>query len=412
MSIPCACPSLWSHPKCLARWQLQQAGRDEEIRCRFCSHALPTWAASFEEAEAKTAAPAVMAVVFNGKMVKLPITPGPDGVEIFKREVRRIFQLADDVSLDVTFELKVPTLVEDNNSKVYLKGFQAFDAASTVAQMAASKRAAYQPQQSDLDATTGPSSSQLQQAGREEEIRCRFCQHALPTWSASFADSLQRPEVKSAVPIMAVVYNGMVVKLPCKPGPDGAEIFKRQVCRIFQLADDVALDVTFEVMVPELVEDNSSKVYLKGFHAFDAASTVAQMCASKRAAQQSQQQWSDRVNDDATAPSAASVSRPLSSESDRSSLAFAGARSSSASSGTSASFGTSRAGHAFAAASMQAPCEPPPHSPAASPSTSAAQQRSSGGPAVAAPQAALSLERIRQRLRHAKTASPWALTTA
>ncbi|KAG1667778.1 hypothetical protein FOA52_010815 [Chlamydomonas sp. UWO 241] len=159
MSIPCACPSLWSHPKCLARWQLQQAGRDEEIRCRFCSHALPTWAASFEEAEAKTAAPAVMAVVFNGKMVKLPITPGPDGVEIFKREVRRIFQLADDVSLDVTFELKVPTLVEDNSSKVYLKGFQAFDAASTVAQMAASKRAAYQPQQSDLDATTGPSSS-------------------------------------------------------------------------------------------------------------------------------------------------------------------------------------------------------------------------------------------------------------
>jgi hypothetical protein len=48
-------------------------------------------------------------------MVKIPITPGPDGAEIFKREVRRMFKLADDATLDVTFELKVPALVDDNS---------------------------------------------------------------------------------------------------------------------------------------------------------------------------------------------------------------------------------------------------------------------------------------------------------
>ncbi len=31
---PCACPRK-VHPKCLARWQLQQAGRPEETHCRY-----------------------------------------------------------------------------------------------------------------------------------------------------------------------------------------------------------------------------------------------------------------------------------------------------------------------------------------------------------------------------------------
>lgn len=41
--VPCRCPGLTSHPLCLARWQLQQAGRPEETQCRFCEARLPAW---------------------------------------------------------------------------------------------------------------------------------------------------------------------------------------------------------------------------------------------------------------------------------------------------------------------------------------------------------------------------------
>ena len=34
MMSPCLCPRR-VHPKCLARWQLQQAGRPEETHCRW-----------------------------------------------------------------------------------------------------------------------------------------------------------------------------------------------------------------------------------------------------------------------------------------------------------------------------------------------------------------------------------------
>ena len=38
----CACPRT-AHAKCVARWQLQSAGRPEEKNCRFCAAALPDW---------------------------------------------------------------------------------------------------------------------------------------------------------------------------------------------------------------------------------------------------------------------------------------------------------------------------------------------------------------------------------
>ncbi|GAX78510.1 hypothetical protein CEUSTIGMA_g5949.t1 [Chlamydomonas eustigma] len=80
-----------------------------------------------------------------------------------------------------------------------------------------------------------------------------------------------------------VVFQGRVVKLPCDPGKEGAEAFKRQVRHIFNLAESVHLDVTFELKVPSSSLDQTmQKVYLKGFHTFQAASTVAAVCASKR----------------------------------------------------------------------------------------------------------------------------------
>lgn len=54
--VPCRCPGLASHPLCLARWQLQQAGKDEERACRFCHALLPSWADKLlAQAEAEAA---------------------------------------------------------------------------------------------------------------------------------------------------------------------------------------------------------------------------------------------------------------------------------------------------------------------------------------------------------------------
>ncbi len=39
---PCKCPRK-VHPQCLARWQLQQAGRQEEKNCRFGPWRLGAW---------------------------------------------------------------------------------------------------------------------------------------------------------------------------------------------------------------------------------------------------------------------------------------------------------------------------------------------------------------------------------
>jgi len=166
---PCACPSMYSHPRCLARWQLQQAGHDEEQRCRFCREVLPPWTsalAALQEAQCGAAggcgcdadsvagagiasssanslvaaaepAPAIgfIKVIFNGQAMRVPCMPGADGKRIFTMMVRMMFDLPDDVDLDFTFELKVPQMLPHSGGTVILKGIETFDAASTVAAM-------------------------------------------------------------------------------------------------------------------------------------------------------------------------------------------------------------------------------------------------------------------------------------
>ena len=39
----CSCQYLLSHSKCIARWQVQQAGKREEKFCRFCDKEMPNW---------------------------------------------------------------------------------------------------------------------------------------------------------------------------------------------------------------------------------------------------------------------------------------------------------------------------------------------------------------------------------
>lgn len=65
---PCQCPRK-VHRQCLARWQLQQAGKAEEKHCRFCLSPLADWKVSLTpeplKQEVKKANP-VMVVYFEG----------------------------------------------------------------------------------------------------------------------------------------------------------------------------------------------------------------------------------------------------------------------------------------------------------------------------------------------------------
>lgn len=61
---PCMCPSRLVHQSCLARWQLQQAGKTEEVSCRFCSAQLPDWR---DTTAALPKATPIMTIVHNGE---------------------------------------------------------------------------------------------------------------------------------------------------------------------------------------------------------------------------------------------------------------------------------------------------------------------------------------------------------
>ncbi len=47
-----------------------------------------------------------MAIVYDGRVVRLQVKPGKDGQDEFKRQIRKIFDLPDDVELDCTFDCK------------------------------------------------------------------------------------------------------------------------------------------------------------------------------------------------------------------------------------------------------------------------------------------------------------------
>lgn len=82
---PCACPARHAHASCLARWQVQQAGRDEERACRFCHAMLPDWRSA--HAELPKSVP-VFTVVYEGVTHSLPVHPGPEGQRQFLDAIR------------------------------------------------------------------------------------------------------------------------------------------------------------------------------------------------------------------------------------------------------------------------------------------------------------------------------------
>lgn len=131
---PCRCPRS-VHLKCLARWQLQSAGKNEENTCRFCNAHLPDWRSTFSSKDLKPVSP-VMAIRFEGKTYKMKVKPGPEGLKLFKEQVRLMlgFDISED--FDVTFECHVPQTGE----KMKLSGLGSYAAATQCAAISAAHK--------------------------------------------------------------------------------------------------------------------------------------------------------------------------------------------------------------------------------------------------------------------------------
>lgn len=124
LSIVCGCTSRPVHASCLARWQLFNAGRAEEKRCRFCAQPLPDWrphllppgsvpaappsSPTAAGTSAAAAAPALMRINYGGRSYRLPVEPGPEGAAKFQLDVRALLGLDAGVVFDVVFHCRLP----------------------------------------------------------------------------------------------------------------------------------------------------------------------------------------------------------------------------------------------------------------------------------------------------------------
>eukprot|EP00877_Chromochloris_zofingiensis_P001311 jgi/Chrzof1/11180/Cz05g27040.t1 len=135
LEAPCRCPRK-VHRSCLARWQLQSAGKVEETKCRFCDCQLPPWQSAFWPADTAASVP-VMSIHFNGHTYWLQVQPGVEGLQQFKTDVCKLLGLTDDQPFDITFECRVP----GQDTRMELRGLHTFDAAVYCASITASERA-------------------------------------------------------------------------------------------------------------------------------------------------------------------------------------------------------------------------------------------------------------------------------
>ncbi|GMH45916.1 hypothetical protein BSKO_13879 [Bryopsis sp. KO-2023] len=135
---PCDCPRK-VHRACLARWQLQQAGKYEEQCCRFCQKALPDWRPFLTpeclRREMSQAQPTMM-VTFNKQVCFVPVKAGADGLSDFTDTIRQKFELENDAAINVTFGCRDPL----SGGFIKLEGQGAFNAAVHCAAVSAAAR--------------------------------------------------------------------------------------------------------------------------------------------------------------------------------------------------------------------------------------------------------------------------------
>lgn len=156
LTQPCACPR-HVHQKCLARWQLQKSGSDEEHWCRFCMQPYGDWrdqlvaatdCSCIGDAQQQLSAPVELVVAVTGSVFRVMAMPGPLGKAALAWQItsRLGLPMVQD-NLDISFLCTVPWSPED---KAWLCGIGAFDAAVRCATARAARRSLRQQGQGAL----------------------------------------------------------------------------------------------------------------------------------------------------------------------------------------------------------------------------------------------------------------------
>jgi hypothetical protein len=137
LSYPCKCPHA-VHAACLARWQLQRVGTDDEKRCRFCRTTLPDWRRTL--GPAPDGGTVRITVTFDGTTHSICLPPDA-GVDAFETAVRSLFEFPEDTGLGITFRVPVPG-ASATAEELCVKGAANFEAVMHCAGVAAAGRRA------------------------------------------------------------------------------------------------------------------------------------------------------------------------------------------------------------------------------------------------------------------------------
>ena len=149
---PCKCPRV-VHARCMARWQLQCSGKDEEVHCKFCYQDLPNWRETLfrdvmdddtkedsrrassnatAEQQPKPAPDSVngdIIVKFNNMSFRCRVRTGQEGLDDFMKQIREKCKIPEDKMncLNLTYRCKDP----NTGTQMTLEGVNnsAFDAA-------------------------------------------------------------------------------------------------------------------------------------------------------------------------------------------------------------------------------------------------------------------------------------------
>ncbi|KAG2495352.1 hypothetical protein HYH03_006621 [Edaphochlamys debaryana] len=188
---PCMCPRS-VHGTCLARWQLQQAGREEERSCRFCNASLPDWKSQLAPAPPVPVEP-VMVVSLGGKCVKMRVKPGPEGMAQFRQQVRELFNIPSEVEFECSFKCKAPS-----GETVQLDGLASYDAATHCASLMAAQRAAAAARR----ASSAPHQRGAAAAGPASGASGPDAGDAMEVDGPASAGAPHQPELRHAQPLL------------------------------------------------------------------------------------------------------------------------------------------------------------------------------------------------------------------
>lgn len=136
---PCPCPRN-VHRRCLARWQLKQAGKPEETSCRFCQHTIgddwrnvltPLYLRPYMSYMRPT-----LGITFNGEQYDICVELNTTTLPKFLEAVRLACKFPPEHEFDMRFVCQDPF----HGGDIAFESINAFNAAVYCATIAAAKR--------------------------------------------------------------------------------------------------------------------------------------------------------------------------------------------------------------------------------------------------------------------------------